>query len=373
MFQLYYSIFKEPAKIPQITITEVKDELCRPETSKQPSTFSASSLLGNKCCDSDLPHDLSPLELIATVANGLSSLPDGRGQKRSADTAELYDDDTHGSTEIQIQKSIEHAIEMCSNNNQENKYSIEMEDIAKVQNSDEKHLIVVKLEDNKSTVTCDDKSTIKSGQNECLVNKGKLNDSKPVVQNEKPKKTDTASQCEPRQRKGDMKNTNNNSIHSKSYSKTKHAKVQNTAEQSAKPDTCTTPIKDTKVHNAGAINVTNDKDTSSIKSTKDSSVTNTRKEELNHMCQPELDKKSKVNHNFKVSDKNVTDKTVKASPQKQEKTVGAQKMEKVSNVRKLTEPIEAKIGQKNVVPKMNGICSASELDKDTMPMAKPNT
>ena len=357
VFQLYYSIFKEPLKIPQITITEVKEEPALPETKKHNSCFSASSLLGNECCDdSELPHDLSPLELIATVANGLSSLPEGRGQKRNAETAELYDDDTHGSNEIQIQKSIEHAIEMCSNNNQENKYSIEMEESANVHNSDTKQLIVVKLEDTDSTVM--------GAQNETIPNKSKLNENnKPVVQNERPKKTDTASQCDPRPRKNDMKVSNSSSSHSKPHSKQiKQVKIQN--------------------QNSGEINGTKiNKDTNVTKTSKDISFTKTVKDDSVHHPSQDLDKKSKVIpeqdkkmvNNLKPADKShLQDKLLKASPQKQEKNLISQKSEKCSVTQKLNDTHDNIVNQKTSFPQVNGICSANDLEKDTASTAKTN-
>lgn len=320
IMQLHYSIFKEPVKIPKITITEVKVEPgLKEENEKSASFFRSSSLMGKDCCESELPHDLSPLELIATVANGLSSLPEGRGQKRNADAAELYDDDTPNSNEIQIQKSIEHAIEMCSNNSNQEKQSTETTESNAI--PEVKSLSAVKIEN--------DTHRVPFTQNDTVLNKTKVTESIPVVQNEKPKKTDTASQCDPRPRKGDNKMLNTNSVHSKTYSKqVKHAKQHNSGESSM-----------TKTAKEGSAISDVDKTNKAVSET-DKRLTNNSKTTDNKISVPE--------------------KHIKSSPHKHEKKFIPQKPDKVA----INQKSENVIVQKPSGLQMNGLCSASDLEKD---------
>ena len=325
--QLHYSIFKEPIKIPKITITEVKVEPgLKEENEKTASFFRSSSLMGKDCCESELPHDLSPLELIATVANGLSSLPEGRGQKRNADAAELYDDDTPNSNEIQIQKSIEHAIEMCSNSSNQEKQSKETTETNAL--PEVKPLSAVKIEN--------DIHRVPFTQNDTVVNKTKVAENIDVVQNEKPKKTDTASQCDPRPRKGDNKMLNSNSVHSKTYSKqVKHAKQHNSGESSLAKTA---------------------KEGSAI-----SDVDKTNK------AVSETDKKLSINSKTTDNKNSVPEKHTKASPHKHEKKLVPQKSEKVA----VNQKSENVIVQKPPGPQINGLCSANDLEKEKM--TKTNT
>lgn len=317
---LYYSIFKEPLKVPKITITEIKEEPGLKTEEKKPQTY-----FGD-CCDHELPHDLSPLELIATVANGLSSLPEGRGQKRDAEMAELYDDDAPSSNETQIQKSIEHAIEVCSNNSSD-KQSKTVEETTQPIHTNSSLETVVKVEKDDTVLPC--------SQSESVGSKSNVIESKPVlqtVQNEKPKKTDTASQCDPRPRKGENKLTNNNSVHSKTSSKqAKHAKIQNATDS----------------------NVT--------KTAKDDKSTNDTDKRIKTLV--ESDKK--ILNNLKPTEKNaVTEKVLKSSPQKSEKTNCPPISEKISQ--KSESNKDSTRVQKPPVPQINGLCSAGELEKDKL-------
>lgn len=345
VLQLHYSIFKEPIKIPKITVTEVKVEPGLNEENKtEPSFFRSSSLIGNDCCDSDLPHDLSPLELIATVANGLSSLPEGRGQKRNADAAELYDDDTPNSNEIQIQKSIEHAIEMCSSNTVQEKQTKETGNFTKTVVSDDKPLAVVKVEN--------DKKIESNPQNNTEHSKTTIIETKPSLQNEIPKKTDTASQCDPRPRKGENKSANSNLVHSKTYSKqVKHAKLQSSGEvhvsKTGKEDTVASEL---------------DKRNKTV-SEPDKKLTNNPKTNDNKNGIPELV--------TKINKCSVSDKPTKASPHKQEKKLILQKPEKTPSVQKSDDLRENIASQKSSIPQINGVCSgANDIEKDKLSKTK---
>ncbi|KAH3698659.1 hypothetical protein DPMN_086204 [Dreissena polymorpha] len=110
------------------TLTEIKDEkhvhystddkLLKPDDNRPSSLFSKASLLGNHAMNRNLHHDLSPLELIATVANDISCLQEGRGLKRKPEVAQLYENDEDASsTETQIKRTVERAIDLCSSNN----------------------------------------------------------------------------------------------------------------------------------------------------------------------------------------------------------------------------------------------------------------
>ena len=330
VIQLYYSIFKEPVKIPKITITEVKEEPdIKSEEAKPKSYFT-------ECCDNDLPHDLSPLELIATVANGLSNLPDGRdqktgtpneipitqerrGEKRDASTAGLYDDDASISNEIQIQKSIQHAIEVCSNNSNDKVSKDEVTNKNQILDNSVQNIVKVEK----------DESVESNEQSKSDSKTTKPTEIKQSVQPEKPKKTDTASQCDPRPRKSQNKHNNNNSTHSRSHSKQAiHTKVQN-----------------------GSI-------TGSLKTQKDNKVA------------PDTEKKGKANldqdkklNNVKHGDKGVIlEKLSKSSPLKQEKTVSAVNHERISQ--RTDGNKDSVRTQKQPLPQINGICSANEMEND---------
>ena len=331
VLQLYYSVVKEPVKIPKITITEVKEEPGRNSEENKPKTYFT------ECCDSDLPHDLSPLELIATVANGLSNLPDGRdqkndkvnelpmsqegrGQKRDADAAGLYDDEASISNEIHIQKSIQHAIEVCSNNSNDKQPKDE---------ETTKHQTVTNPLQNIVKVEKDD-SAESNEQNKSEPKTTKPTEIKQTVQQEKPKKTDTASQCDPRPRKSENKHANSNSAHSKSHSK---------------------QGKQTKVQSGPAANSTKtekDNKTSSHSEKKGKTI---------------LDSDKKLMNNVKATDKSsVLEKVSKSSPHKQEKTISSVNPEKVSQ--KSDANKDSLRAQKPSLSQINGICSANELEKD---------
>ena len=332
VLQLYYSIFKEPVKIPKITITEVKEEPgINEEENKTKSYFS-------ECCDSDLPHDLSPLELIATVANGLSNLPDGRdqktgtanelpmlqegrGEKRDASTAGLYDDDASISNEIQIQKSIQHAIEVCSNNSHD-----------KLSKDDEPNKNQTPTNSVQNIVKVEKEDIVESNEQAKIDSKTtKPTEIKQTVQPEKPKKTDTASQCDPRPRKSENKHTNSNSTHSKSHSK---------------------QAKQAKVHNGSVAG--------STKTGKDDKIALHTEKKSKAILDPD----KKLN-NMKHVDKNtILEKVSKSSPHKQDKTISAVNQEKISH--KSDGNKDSSRTQKPQLPQINGICSANEIEKDKL-------
>ena len=233
---MYYSVQRTPTPAPKIEICEIKDDsnvnndtgskhltgsvskgIPNIDDSRPSSLFSKASLLSNHRIDGNIEHDLSPLELIATVANDLSSYQEGRGLKRKPEDAALFENDEENSNskEIQIQKSIEHAIDICSSNsNQGNKEATE-----NITSSQE----TTKTKNNSRTSSPAVSSEIalkSTSKQKCLKSIPNLFDnfvSKLPATKEKPKTTDTASQCEPRPKKQKVSDsTTNSSQHSKS-------------------------------------------------------------------------------------------------------------------------------------------------------------
>lgn len=222
VLQLYYTVYKAPDPVPEIKITEVKDEKCfdiaddtgQKADDTRPSTlFNKATLLGNHSVDRNIPHDLSPLELIATVANDIC-IQEGRGLKRKPEDAQLYEnDDDNCSTETrQLQKSIEHAIDICSNSNQGSPACA-----SAINTSSTTTSIQDTRTGNQVTVseyvpvTTNNYVKVANGTSTAISNNGSETFIKPSVTQksidknlltkDKPKKTDTASQCDPRPKK----------------------------------------------------------------------------------------------------------------------------------------------------------------------------
>lgn len=224
-------MYKVPDPVPEIKITEVKDEICtntaddtgqkmddsssRADDTRPSTLFNKATLLGNHSVDRNIPHDLSPLELIATVANDIC-IQEGRGLKRKTEDAQLYEnDDDNNSTETrQLQKSIERAIDLCSSSNQGSPACSTGSSVTvsatNVRNT--------RTESNMGTVQeytpNSSDTTIKSSNSESIsasnvgsessnnkVSANVKHGDKSTVGKEKPKKTDTASQCDPRPKK----------------------------------------------------------------------------------------------------------------------------------------------------------------------------
>lgn len=84
------------------------------------------------------------------------------------------------------------------------------------------------------------------------------------------------------------------------------------------------------------------------------------------------DNKNSVSEKLTKDNKsNISEKLTKASPHKPEKKLVPQKPEKVAIVQKSEDTREHVIAQKPSIPQMNGLCSASDLEKDKM--CKTNT
>lgn len=216
VLQLYYSVYREPDPVPEITITEVKtentweldaDAAHRADDMRPSTLFNKAALLGKNTVVKDI-HDLSPLELIATVANDIS-IQESRGQKRKTEDAQLYEnEDESSSTETrQIQKSIERAIDLCSSNQGspgsasgsfpvfattcvgERRTSCQATVVNSNNSSQQIHSSIQNAPLLKPKLGSPDKTVILQGRQ--IKNPTK----------EKPKKTDTASQCDPRPKK----------------------------------------------------------------------------------------------------------------------------------------------------------------------------
>lgn len=230
VLRLYYSVYKVPDPVPEIKITEVKDEICtntaddtgqkmddsssRADDTRPSTLFNKATLLGNHSVDRNIPHDLSPLELIATVANDIC-IQEGRGLKRKTEDAQLYEnDDDNNSTETrQLQKSIERAIDLCSSSNQGSPACSTGSGVTvpatTVRNTRTESMGTVQ-----EYVPMSLDNTIKSSNSESIsasnvggessnskVSANVKHGDKSNVVKEKPKKTDTASQCDPRPKK----------------------------------------------------------------------------------------------------------------------------------------------------------------------------
>ncbi|XP_052804573.1 serine/threonine-protein kinase fray2-like [Mya arenaria] len=227
VIKLYYTIYRLPDPVPEIIITEVKDELttndaddkvCKADDTRPSSLFSKAALLGNNTMDRNLAHDLSPLELIATVANDISSFQESRGLKRKTEAAQLYEnDDDNSSTETQIKRTVERAIDLCSNNN-----SSGANDSTSTSNSS---LSFRTDSNNTKNVSSDSFGSNSSTLNPCsrasnspVTKVSPAASNQPTVQkseHEKPMKTDTASQCDPRPKKPRLESQNKSNQHSK--------------------------------------------------------------------------------------------------------------------------------------------------------------
>ncbi|KAK3584735.1 hypothetical protein CHS0354_019860 [Potamilus streckersoni] len=126
VMRLYYSIYQKPEVKKEVSFAEGScsklENQVDQKTDGSTCYIPHLTFASNNCCDVSLPHDLSPLELIATVAaNDLGFTDESRGLKRKAESNDIYnenDDDSNGS--IQIKKTIEHAIDLCSKSNNDN-------------------------------------------------------------------------------------------------------------------------------------------------------------------------------------------------------------------------------------------------------------
>ncbi|XP_045169983.2 polycomb group protein Psc-like [Mercenaria mercenaria] len=239
VLQLYYSVYKVPDPVPEIRITEVKDEKCfdnadetgqKADDTRPSILFNKATLLGNHSVDRNIPHDLSPLELIATVANDIC-IQEGRGLKRKPEDAQLYENDEDASsTETrQLQKSIEHAIDLCSNSNQGSPAR---------SSSINTTVSTTSVQDtrtgNQATVSEVNSVSVANGNGDSVTIVGSENsirkssitqksNEKNIIAKEKPKKMDTASQCDPRPKKhkgeGHLHNKSKNSNKTQSSNK----------------------------------------------------------------------------------------------------------------------------------------------------------
>ncbi|KAL4222741.1 Polycomb complex protein BMI-1 [Mactra antiquata] len=232
VLQLYYSVFNLPDPVPAITITEIKTEKGqdimddtgqRLEDTRPSTLFNKATLLGNHSVARNIPHDLSPLELIATVANDIC-IQEGRGLKRKPDDAQLYenDEENNSSETHQLQKSIERAIDLCSHSNQGSPARVVVSNtVASSSNvvTTSSSVSVANVAHNVSVVS------VPNVQNEQRLTEIKTisdisnvlptnTERKVITVKEKPKKTDTASQCDPRPKK--VKSDGKSGSHSKS-------------------------------------------------------------------------------------------------------------------------------------------------------------
>lgn len=247
VLQFYYAIYKKPEPAPVITVTEIKEEttseleddnLQKADDTRPSSLFSKASLLGNHSMDGH--HDLSPLELIATVANDISCLQEGRGIKRKPEVAQLYENDEDtSSTETQIKKTVERAIDLCSTNVTAsvpaNNAAVNSKPICVPENKRLKTHTVAILPSpvqNTHSANVDKLSEISDNRihertntstghpqqsaRETVGSKTELKD--------KPKKTDTASQCESRPKKHKSECSSRSQPHSKTVNKLDNVK-----------------------------------------------------------------------------------------------------------------------------------------------------
>lgn len=210
------------------------------------SLFSKASLLSGH--NENFHHDLSPLLLIATVANDISNLQEGRGLKRKPEAAQLYEnDDDNSSTETHIKKTVERAIDLCSTSVPTTRANSPAQVHSKLIAPVENRHTCTKSKTQTATITPQIQERAQSSneraQTFTAINQTDLNEnhvqrtvsgnqyldktretviSKADVK-EKPKKTDTASQCESRPKK--LKTDPRSQAHSKSVNKAESAKT----------------------------------------------------------------------------------------------------------------------------------------------------
>lgn len=264
--QFYYSVYKVPDPIPEIKITEARDETCiemaddtmQKADDTRPSTlFNKATLLGNHSVDRNIPHDMSPLELIATVANDIC-IQEGRGHKRKTEEAQLYEvDDENSSTETrQLQKSIERAIDLCSNSNQGSQAHLSATSTTvpttSVQNTRTSVSESYRISSNSSVgrVQNDGVNAAKSDISSIKNNGAQAVGDKKNVARDKPKKTDTASQCDPRPKKhkGEGHLHNHSKASSKVVNVNKEVKsVTNISSTEKKTSKCEAKVSDKSV------------------------------------------------------------------------------------------------------------------------------
>ena len=212
VLHLYYTVYKLPIPTPEITITEAKDEQHQADDSRPSSLFSKASLLGSNSMDSSLPHDLSPLELIATVANDISSFQEreNRGLKRKHEESVLYDnDDETSSSGSQIKRSVERAIDICANSTKSS--SSDASKISSQINQPVSFRQHIARDTTQGLVSTNTKALSTNScapvQTEHTMTQAPQADRKKHMPSarqttEKPKKKDTASQCDPNTKKG---------------------------------------------------------------------------------------------------------------------------------------------------------------------------
>lgn len=244
-------MYKLPPPPLNTTLTEIKEEkhihcaaddkLLKPDDNRPSSLFSKASLLGNHAMHRNLHHDLSPLELIATVANDISCLQEGRGLKRKAEVAQLYENDEDASsTETHIKRTVERAIDLCSSNSSKSlkdKKTIADASASALPNDSQNQkssLVKVPGKVNEKSSTNEAHTTSKglpqvkdSNSNTVSATSGKSGMN--VGLRDKPRKTDTASQCDHKAKK--LKTE----LHSKTENARKSENLTSCSKNSSKP------------------------------------------------------------------------------------------------------------------------------------------
>lgn len=242
VLQLYYSIYKMPDyKCPVITVTEVKDEIVEQikddvhqndfqklDDNRPSFLFNKATLLGNHSVDRHLHHDLSPLELIATVANDISCLQEGRGLKRKTEEFHVHRKDGNSAPSMEtLKQAIEMSGDICSNTVSHGNQEAHINSLAVDSTSNESAVKSTSLQQlansTKSLLTDSINISVNDSNNVVklldLASNAPPLGRKPLFK-ERPKKTDTASQCDPRPKKHKGDAQNNSSTQPKSSSKT---------------------------------------------------------------------------------------------------------------------------------------------------------